>query len=108
MNVAPPDLAAALRDPTTAAHILRALAEESGDIRYRRAAGMLSGARGCRPARDDDAALQRVAALLADGAARSIDQAARFVARTLAGETSTGAAEARLARKYRATKVVES
>jgi hypothetical protein len=92
---------AALSDVGSAARLLDAVAQRTGDSRFRCAAGMLRGGRHGRPARVDDAALGQMTALLRDGGATSTEQAARFIARTLAGERSTAAAAERLARKYR-------
>jgi hypothetical protein len=95
------DIVTTLRNPAVAATILRAIAEQTGDARYARAAGMLSGGHGGRPTRDDSDALLRMAALIANGTADTPEQAGRYLARTMDGEHSTAAAAARLARKFR-------
>jgi hypothetical protein len=93
---------AALSDPATASAFLSAIAERTGLAVFRSAAGQLRARDvGGRPKRDDTAAIARMAALLADGTANSVDQASRFVARTMPGEISTDAAAYRLARKCR-------
>jgi hypothetical protein len=94
-----------LADPATAASVLTTLADQTGDRRYARAAGVLRGRTGGRPVKQDYAALERVAALLADGTAASIPQAARFVARAFWGEESSIAAAGRLERKFRARQI---
>jgi hypothetical protein len=104
---ASPDAATAafvamLSDPVATARILDAVAERTGNPVFRSAAGQLrSQNTGGRPTKDDRLALDRMASLLADGSARTVEQAARFVARTMQGEKSTEAAVWRLAHKYR-------
>lgn len=69
---------------------LDALAAEHGDPRLRRAAGILRGGLGGRPAVDDSEPLALAQSLLAAGLARSRHAAARRAARLYA----SGAAEA--------------
>jgi hypothetical protein len=77
------------------------MAKSTGDARYARAAGALRGKPGGRPPCDDSAALRQMRDLIACGTASGIEQAARFVSRTVPGQHSTAATAARLAMKYR-------
>src|ERR1700722_14202116 len=79
---------------------LEAMAKITGDSRYSRAAGALRGKPGGRPPCDDNAALQQMADLIRCGMANGIEQAARFVSRTVPGQHSTAATAARLAMKF--------
>jgi len=58
------------------------LAAETGDGRFRRAAGVLRGARGGAPARNDDALLAEARELYRAGSVRSWHAALRQVAAT--------------------------
>jgi hypothetical protein len=93
-----------LADREVSARVLRTIAKRTHDERFARAAGAVIGKHGGRPARDDSAALRRMGALLDAGTARTIEQAASYVARTLPGEQSSAAATARLMRKHRAAR----
>lgn len=101
---APIDLAAA-RAPADeralVATLLDRLATLHGDSRYSRAAGAIRGKHAGRRAHSDDAALQHMRGLLEAGTAATVEQAARFVARTMPGQHSAVATTARLATKYR-------
>jgi hypothetical protein len=85
---------------------LERAASATRDSRYRIALGIVRGRHGCgRPACDDTDALARMHALLESTDAKSIEQAARFVARTLSRKHTVASASQRLARKYRAAYV---
>jgi hypothetical protein len=88
-------------EPATAARVLNWCAENGGGGVYRRAAGHVAGGKSGRPAHDDALALAVMDDLLATGRAATVEEAARTVARNLAGEHSALAARKRLAAKYR-------
>jgi hypothetical protein len=93
-----------LQDIKRLAELVAAMADYTGDARMCRAAGQLrAGAerRGGRPASDDAAALETMAALIATGEARSVEHAAKIVARTIPRSHSLESTIRRLAEKYR-------
>jgi hypothetical protein len=88
-------------DREAVATYLDALADQTRDTRFNRAAGALRGRLGGRPQCGDADSLRRMAALLACGHAASVSAAARYIAATLRDEHATEAAACRLARKFR-------
>lgn len=95
---------AALADPAQAARLLDALAQQTGDGRYRRAAGQLrctSARVAGRPPCDDTAALASMRALIESGAASSAEFAGKIVARTIPHGRSVDSTARRIATKYR-------
>jgi len=79
---------------------LTKLGRESGDARFKRAAGILRGAQAGRPAADDDAPLRFALNLLANGAEKSMNAAAWYAADCYAlGPTERAKMQRRLRRK---------
>lgn len=99
MSDGPPPLAAAPTPEAIAAELER-LAVVTGDPAYRRAARSLcqQQSRG-RPPIDDAAAIDEALALLESGGARSLNQALRFVARTMGTRGEVDGIAERLRRK---------
>jgi hypothetical protein len=95
-------LIVAMSDAETAARVLNEIARRTGHVGFSKAAGMLRcQSPGGRPRKDDNAALDQMAALIRAGTASTILQAARFVSRTIQGEISSDTAADRLAKKFR-------
>ena len=82
---------------------LETAAQCTSDIRYRVALGVMRGGYVGRKPCDDTESLAHMRALLQSGDANSVEQAARFVARSLQRRHSVTATAKRLARKYRRT-----
>jgi hypothetical protein len=81
------------------ADLIESLPAAASDPRYHTAAAVLRGEPAGRPAIDDGPALAQMRVMLEHGQARSVHQAARFVARAMPGHSPRGT-EVRLARKY--------
>lgn len=86
--------------PAEVAALMLQLAADTRNRHLRAAARWLESAKGRKVKDGDETALRDMRDLLETGEAKSVEDAARRIARTLGGQSLT-ANEARLARKYR-------
>jgi hypothetical protein len=91
---------AAVAERCLVAAMLTVLAEQTGDERFSRAAGAVRGLHAGRKATDDTEALRQMRYILDCATASGIEQAARFVSRTMTGHSQKATAR-RLSKKFR-------